>query len=547
MSVARTPPEDGREKGKGRVVDGEGLMPAKTFGSFPSMKTLPMVPPTTPFGARRLRNGKFGSEAQYQAEQKTLHQKPPVLSSAFSSPVAPMKSPPLHVIPPTTSRRRVPAGLMSPRTPHSEPRRPFAAPPAARPLFPNFPAPEAPVPDEDELLRLEEIQIAEKDRVHPHIKAQNLPLTSWGKTKELALSDSNFTDWYRQLEIILGGYGHLQLHLVAADEWSRPDQHLYPMSWLNWGLNDQAVLCFMKGNLVKEEYATAEGEDIVMAIDLLKALQSCHLDRGPVTQVRLIDEALQIQFPRQRDEKAFAKVVTKLQNLNAATWAIGIPDVDTFLSMTLLRATQANHPQLFHNIKTSLSKSKATAPFTSQDVVNMIMDEVNTPSFNSKLDSANVAAVVNASTKVKGCTNCEKAGFPGARHQSEYCVRDGGGMAGKTIEEAKSKRLEDKKTREDKRHEGHFTSLSSSPLESIFESKVEVVDEVHIATETDNPSSVFDARIIGAMTEADKSEYEAIVSIESDHDVVRVVDWNTSTRDIGDLAFDAIVPPFVLA
>ncbi|KAJ7588771.1 hypothetical protein C8J56DRAFT_889535 [Mycena floridula] len=283
---------------------------------------------------------------------------------------------------------------------------------------------------------------AEADKQSPTIKAVTLSPSSWPKEcKELSLCQLNFASWERHLSNVLGRHGTLYFHIYKPDQWQCPDPDVAPMSSLNWHLNNQAVVSFMQGKMAPEEFETADREDT--AIGLFHALKSRHQNRGAVAQVRILDEALSIRFG---NPSMFSDTIIRLMNLNKDLWANGPIDPDTFLSVLLLRATLANHPALFWDINDHLTSATKTSPYTSDNVAERITAEAITPTHVKQPDMVNIAAVVDAAPKKgRGCSNCISKGLPGGFHTDDYCIKPGGKMEGKTLEESRENRLADKK------------------------------------------------------------------------------------------------------
>ncbi|KAJ7577826.1 hypothetical protein C8J56DRAFT_969830, partial [Mycena floridula] len=437
---------------------------------------------------------------------------------------------------PPGSRAMSIAAILSPRPTiiPSRSNNPFGSPPPA----PKTPARPRTIPNQPRFQLASPVAInpspvnpsarddpAELDKRSPSIKAVTLSPASWPKDcKDLSLRQLNFTTWERHLSNVLGGHGTLYFHIYEADQWLCPDPADAPMSCLNWHLNDQAVLSFMRGKLAPEEFKTADKEDT--AIGLYRALRTRHQNRGAVAQVRILDEALSIKFG---SPSTFGDTTLRLTNLNRDLWENGPIDPDTFLSVLLLRATLANHPALFRDLNDHLVSATTANPYTSDHVAERIAAEAITPTHAKSPDTVNVAAVVPAAPKVaprgRGCNNCISKGLPGGFHTEDYCIKPGGKMEGKTLEESKEKRLADKKAKEAK-------STSTA----------HVAEEGHVGLDTSPLESIFDSRVESIMTEVDKSEYEILIAINSERDMTPRVDWRVEQKPISEIAYDATIP-----
>ncbi|KAJ7572786.1 hypothetical protein C8J56DRAFT_904934 [Mycena floridula] len=381
-------------------------------------------------------NGRFGRKivgpsASHQVLAMSVSELQRHVQSPWSSHESIAPSPP-------GSRARSIAAVLSPRQaiPPARSNNPFGSPPPV----PKTPVRPRTIPSQPHFQLASPVAIttpatvparddpAKVDKRNPTIKAVTLSPSSWPKDcKELSLRQLNFTSWERHLSNVLGGHGTLYFHIYEPDQWLCPDPDEAPMSCLNWHLNDQAVISFMRGKMAPEEFKTADREDT--AIGLFRALQSRHQNRGAVAQVRILDEALSIRF---RSPSTFSDMIIRLTNLNKDLWANGPIDPDTFLSVLMLRATLVNHPALFRDINDHLTSATKTSPYTSDHVAERITAEAVTPTHVKQPDTVNVAAVVDAAPKKgRGCSNCISKGLPGGFHTEDYCIKPGGKMEGR--------------------------------------------------------------------------------------------------------------------
>ena len=231
-------------------------------------------------------------------------------------------------------------------------------------------------------------------------------------------------------------------------------------------------------------------------------LKNRHEQRGPTSQLTMISNALSIDF---KHDVPLDQTVQQIRATNEAIWAMGAPSPEVFLSLLLVRALWKNYPVLYRDIDNSIAASTKQFPFTSDSIISRIAREQadpKEPSLSSSQSSTTEAHVAQSSSQPKPkClnTNCGREG-----HTLPYCIREGGGMAGKTVAEAQAKQCEDAKIAKGSSSasagnsaavaEAHFsalTSLSTSPI-----------------------SSIIDACILPTMTAADLSEYEVSLSLD---------------------------------
>ncbi|KAJ7596392.1 hypothetical protein C8J56DRAFT_1040642 [Mycena floridula] len=191
--------------------------------------------------------------------------------------------------------------------------------------------------------------------MHPDARAIQLNGSMWpSTTKNLSLMGRNWSSWRRALENVLSVNGQLGLHVFEAQACPCPDHELYPTSAINWLVNDRAVVGFIKGKVMPEEYTTIDNPDLDTAWKLFDTLERQHTRLGAVTQVKMLDEALGMQFT-QRTEKNFTEIVTRLTELKTEIWAPGPPTEDQFLSIMVLHASQHHFPMLFESINDSFA------------------------------------------------------------------------------------------------------------------------------------------------------------------------------------------------
>ncbi|KAJ7587515.1 hypothetical protein C8J56DRAFT_890427 [Mycena floridula] len=182
------------------------------------------------------------------------------------------------------------------------------------------------------------------------------------------------------------------------------------------------------------------------------------------------------------------------------------------------------------DINNSLANATTASPFTSDDIAARILSETITPT-HKKMETVNVAAVVDSTSSTakpkvgRGCNNCMTKGFTVAYHTDEYCTRQGGGMEGKTVEEAKVKRLADKEAKKPKAPSAHIAT-----------------EEGHVSLVTYPLETIFDSRVSSIMSDIEKSEYEILLAVQGDLDKMPQVNWRVEQVAMSDLVFEATVP-----
>ena len=170
-------------------------------------------------------------------------------------------------------------------------------------------------------------------------------------------SKNNWTRWKRVVVQCLGMVG-LDDYLTASVPC--PDAVAEPRGFANWHSNDKVVRSFLGLKLSEEEQEFIEGK--ATTAEVWTALKSRHEQEGPITQILLIQEALNIHYSK---TERLSAVSTKLADLNTHIFAIGIPTKDVFLSILMLNSLSGELTNVHDHVATSLSSSST---FTSNDI-----------------------------------------------------------------------------------------------------------------------------------------------------------------------------------
>ena len=194
----------------------------------------------------------------------------------------------------------------------------------------------------------------------------------------------------------------------------------------------------------------------------------------------MISDALSIDF---KHNVPLDQTVQQIRTANEAIWAMGTPSPEVFLSLLLVHALGKNYPVLYHDIDNSIAAATKQFPFGSDSIISRIackQTDPKEPSLSSSHSAPAEAHVAQSSTRPKlKCmnSNCGREG-----HTLPYCIKEGGGMAGKTIADTRVKQHEDLKMAKGSSTlsasdsaaiaDAHFsalTSLSTSPITSIID------------------------------------------------------------------------------
>ena len=137
---------------------------------------------------------------------------------------------------------------------------------------------------------------------------------------------------------------------------------------------------------------------------------------------------------------------SRLADLNDCIWNMGTPSPDLFLCILMINALSGDLTDVRSSLARDLAKATSDQPYTPTDIRCALDVEQQLISGDKK--SRDVVLSVQSGqlrpsrTNHLLCSNCKKPG-----HLSEYCISEGGGMAGKSIEESRAARKCDKETK----------------------------------------------------------------------------------------------------
>ncbi|THU77324.1 hypothetical protein K435DRAFT_878009 [Dendrothele bispora CBS 962.96] len=156
-----------------------------------------------------------------------------------------------------------------------------------------------------------------------------------------------------------------------------------------------------------------------------------HAQEGPVKQVQLIQEALNVQYS---SSEKYSTTSSKLTTLNKRIWDMGSLSLELFLCIIMINS-MSNVPDLratCENVAQQFAQSDGTNP-----------DLTKNPT-TRKYDSSDIKRALDMAQGLVD-SDLKTADIPlPIGHTKDYCVFPGGGMAGKTIVESRDARLKDR-------------------------------------------------------------------------------------------------------
>jgi hypothetical protein len=223
----------------------------------------------------------------------------------------------------------------------------------------------------------------------------------------------------------------------------RPNQFLDPIGYDNWIQNDECACAYIHGAISANEHLALGSQALTEdAAALWALLETRHKDDGPVTQVSLIREAMGLRATADDFTTAPKEIVRIMERV----FSMGPISNDTYTNFIILHSFSELQDMQF-NIQDQLKMASKESPATPLTVLNYLREKQKIIDSNSSARTATSIALAarstpgprnNKSRPALFCTGCK-----GTTHTHPYCIREGGGMAGKSIEESKAQRRKD--------------------------------------------------------------------------------------------------------
>ena len=369
-------------------------------------------------------------------------------------------------------------------------------------------------------------------------------LSNDSKFSHLCLSKDNWPKWSeKMLEV---------MQMTELDEYLTggmpiPDNAVDPVSFRNWNGNNKKLVGFLKAHVESGEKPFLASDNAQTAwSELLKR----HEKQGPITQVRLIQEALSISYPK--DVTGWSAVSERIRDLCTRIFAQAVPTHDTMLMVVMLNALEreADHirsEMTSYYVSNPNSTSAALSSRVEQEVLYKTRRETSSDS------ALAMRTAKNFRRTQKICTN------PTCPHKIGHlypdCHGPGGPMEGRRDEViakiAKAKEERDKKAKvtgattpsatgihHDK--SGRAYLLDSESGQAVFLASTQPqpsTPDVALAALTTDP---IPRDWYNNMSAADQSEYEALFIEEH----LASVDWSERRRAVASDAFLASSPNY---
>lgn len=299
------------------------------------------------------------------------------------------------------------------------------------------------------------------DSTRPRIAAISLEFMYSGvKLDKLA---GNYTTWVHAMTNHLTLVGLYDYVFQPPPE---PTQTIEPTAHKNWTNNNRLTAAIVVGG-------TSEAEQDFL--DIKKGAKACwdslkerHQKEGRVKQVKLLQTALSTKVSSIEPPTVTARNICDM--IDRAFSIDSEIDADRIKCIAILNALDNDlyssaRSLIFHHV----SESTDVKPYTSHNIRKFLEieqsfhnnDEKNaqTPSIRPVTQANNSEGRGTPGPITPTCTNCVGRGRAngGRGHLIKYCVRPGGGMAGKTIDESRAERKRDLLLAHASRSLGHIS------------------------------------------------------------------------------------------
>jgi len=267
----------------------------------------------------------------------------------------------------------------------------------------------------------------------------------------------------------------------------------------------------------------------------------------------------------------FADTSDKLRTLNDRIWAMGAPTSDSFLVILMLLALS---PSDFRGVRdaaiSGLASASASSPYTAGHIrsrLDLEQQVINAETACSCPTGEALAAKLDSSRTTAFCTNCKRP-----KHTADYCVRPGGGLAGKSVDEAMAIQREKRLNSKNHKKTTHNTQSSSSVVTSPLAKDIPSKSGLPILRDSQNCAYILDSAsgqafllssdatphateahfsglatddiadiVAHTMSPADIEEYAGAAWLDLQEELVTSVDWTSRSKAV-DLARISVLP-----
>jgi len=250
---------------------------------------------------------------------------------------------------------------------------------------------------------------------------------TWPSTLILDLSEGNWIEWSRRVTLISERCAvpkYLKGTLACPDPTTDPDAHEI------WGTNNTALHAFMLVHMTSDEFEYASPFDTSHAV--FEALRTRHEKLGPHAQINLLLKEFSVFYEPSIPMTTTSK---QLRNLHERMKKMGKINEDKLFLFVIINALGRHYPQLQSDIHGMTDDPN----FDWAAAIRCIDTEAALAQRRAEMTvTPTTIALVGTSgsdpkTPVVVCSNCKRL-----HHTIDFCIKSGGKMAGRTLEEAKA-------------------------------------------------------------------------------------------------------------
>jgi len=250
---------------------------------------------------------------------------------------------------------------------------------------------------------------------------------TWPSTLILDLSESNWIKWSRRVTLVSE---RCAVPKYLKGTLACPDPTIDPDAYEVWGTNDTALRAFMLVHMSSDEFEYASPFDTSHTV--FEALRACHEKLGPHAQINLLLKEFSIFYKPSIPMTATSK---QLRDLHERMKKMGKIDEDKLFLFVIINALGRHYPQLqldIHGMTDDPSFDWAAAIRridTEAALAQRRAEMAVTPSTIVLMGTSSS----DPKTPTIVCSNCKRL-----HHTIDFCIKPGGKMARRTLEEAKT-------------------------------------------------------------------------------------------------------------
>jgi hypothetical protein len=244
---------------------------------------------------------------------------------------------------------------------------------------------------------------------------------SWPADLHLDLSKLNWEEWSFCLKVQCDCLGFVKWLKGSLPQ---PDAALHPKAHDIWETNDCSLRGFICGCISKADYNTVS--HLPTSHLIYKELQQRHEKLGAHAQLLLLKKALDFRYGH---DAPFCDSADKILAMHIRISNMGPVDLDQIKIILLLNAFGNDHEHL----QSSLYAAMDSPTFGANTIIRRLQQEdaINRACAAQSGTNPTALAAVCRDKPPWLCSNCKKEG-----HLATYCIKTGGSMASKTLDEA---------------------------------------------------------------------------------------------------------------